>query len=301
LSRDIIITCAVTGAAPVNPRYPADLVYPVTPEQIAQAAVDAAQAGAAIVHCHVRDPETGLHSRDPGLFRRLTDMVRDSGVDVILNLTGGVGGDFLPDEADENRPGPASDLANSHERMAHARLCRPDIMSIDLTTSNQPVPGASDGIYINTTRTTRAMAIEARELGIKPELECFEAGDAMFARHLIDEGLVAGPPMVQFVLGVKWNAPATPETVAYLKSLLPLDAVWTAMGVARAQMQIAAQSILLGGHVRVGLEDNLYLEHGVFATNAQLVERARTLIEVLGHRVATPSAARTILGLDPRV
>jgi uncharacterized protein (DUF849 family) len=293
-SRKIIITCAVTGNAPFNPRHPA---FPVTPQQIATAAVEAARAGAAIVHLHVRDPETGAGSREPRLFREAVDRLRDTGTDVVVNLTAGLGAFFLPDPADERRAMPESDVASVDERMEHLELCRPEMASLDITTGNQ-VEGPREFVYLNTTRTLREMARRFQMLGIKPELEVFGAGDIEFGKALVSEGLVRDPPLFQFVLGVKWGAPADPQTLVYMRGLLPAGAQWAALGTGRLQMPILAQAALLGGNVRVGLEDNLYLSRGVFATNAQLVERGRLILESLGYELATPRETRQILGIS---
>lgn len=295
--RRVIVTCAVTGNAPVNPKYPFD--YPVTPTQICDAVSEAAAAGAAVAHIHVRNPETREGSRELHLFREVVDRIRQVGIDILINLTGGLGGLLLPDPEDESRALQESDVVSAEERVAHIRDCLPDIASLDVTTGNQ-VEGALEFVYLNTSRTLRAMARAYQELGVKPELEAFQAGDVLFANDLVKQGLVDGTPLYQFVLDVKWGAPATPETMIYMRDLLPAEAVWTGMGIARTEMPMAAQSILLGGHVRVGLEDNLYLERGVFATNGKLVERACTIIESLGCAVATPDDAREILGLRQR-
>ncbi|MEP7247623.1 MAG: 3-keto-5-aminohexanoate cleavage protein [Gammaproteobacteria bacterium] len=292
-SRKVILTCAVTGNAPFNRRHPA---FPVTPEQIAAAALDAAGAGASIAHIHVRNPQTGEGSRDPRLFKEVVDRIRDSRSEVIINLTGGLGAFLLPDPADERRALPESDVAGVEERMAHFELCRPDLATLDVTTGNQ-VEGALEFVYMNTTRTLRAMARRLREVNIKPELEVFGAGDIEFGKQLIAEGLIDGTPMFQFVLGVKWGAPADTATITYMRGLLPQPVLWGALGIGRLEMAVVAQTVLLGGNVRVGLEDNLYLSKGVFATNAQLVERARRIVEDLGYEVATPAEARAQLGL----
>ena len=294
--RKVVITCAVTGNAPFNPRHPA---FPITPKDIAAACVEAARAGAAVVHVHVRDPKTGAGSRNPDLFQEAVDRLRDSGVDVILNLTAGLGGFLLPDPNDERRALPESDVISADERMAHLELCRPDIASLDITTGNQ-VEGSVEFVYLNTTRTLRAMAKRFQELNIKPELETFSAGDVEFGKALIAEGLISGIPLFQFVLGVKWGAPADSRTLLYMRELLPRQAAWAALGPGRLQMPVVAQCTLLGGNVRVGLEDNLYLSRGAFATNGQLVERAKLIIESMGYEVASVNEARTLLGFGPR-
>ena len=298
MAKKVILTCAVTGSAPLNPRYPAELRYPVTPREICASAVEAAKAGASIVHLHVRNPETGASSRDPVLFRETADRLRQTGQNVVMNLTCGLGALFLPDPLDESRALPESDVVPVAERVAHIRDCLPEICSLDVTTANQ-VDGDQDYVYLNTTRTLRAMAKVFQEIGVKPELETFQAGDILFANQMLAEGLIDGVPLYQFVLGIKWGAPATPETMLYMRSLLPPQAVWTGFGISSLQMPMAAQAMLLGGNIRVGLEDNLYLKRGLFATNAQLVERAVTIIESLGGEVATPDEARAMLGLRP--
>jgi uncharacterized protein (DUF849 family) len=291
-----MITCAVTGNAPFNPKHPA---FPITPTQISAACVEAARAGAAIVHIHVRDPKTGAGSRDPKLFKETVDRLRDSSTNVVINLTAGLGGLFLPDPSNEGRALPDSDIASVDERVEHLELCRPEIASLDITTGNQ-VEGPLEFVYLNTTRTLRAMAARFKALGIKPELETFAAGDIEFGKALISEGLVDGVPLFQFVLGVRWGAPADTRTVMYMRELLPNNSEWAALGTGRLQMPMVTQALLLGGNVRVGLEDNLYLKRGVFATNGQLVERAKQLIEMLGYEAASPNEARDILGLKGR-
>lgn len=292
-SKKLVLTCAVTGNAPFNRKHPA---FPVTPAQISAACVEAAKAGAAVVHIHVRDPQTGEGSRDPRLFKETVDRLRDSGVDVIVNLTAGLGAFFVPDPDDERRALPESDVAPVAERLAHLRECRPEIASLDITTGNQ-VEGDKEFVYLNTTRTLRAMARGFQELGIKPELEVFGPGDIEFGKQLAREGLLSGRPLYQFVLGVKWGAPADTRTMLYMKDLLPQDALWGALGIGRMQMPVVAQTALLGTNVRVGLEDNLYLSKGVFATNGQLVARARGIVEGLGYELASPAEARSLLGL----
>ena len=272
---------------------------PVTPTQIADACVEAAKAGAAIVHIHVRDPRTGEGSRDPNLFKEVVDRVRSSQTDVVINLTCGLGAFLLPDPEDESRALPESDVIPTRERVKHLEWCLPEIASLDITTGNQ-TEGTKEFVYLNTTRTLREMAIRFRELGIKPELEVFGPGDILFGNQMLSEGLLTAPPLYQLVLGVLWGAPATTETMIYLKSLLPKGSPWAGFGIGRAQMPMVAQAALLGGNVRVGLEDNLYLSRGVFATNGQLVERAATIVSHLGLSVATPDEARSILDLPKK-
>lgn len=293
MKRKVILTCAVTGNAPFNPEHPS---FPVTPKEIAASTIEAAKAGASIAHLHVRDPKTAEGSRDVNLFREVVARVRDYDTDIVINLTAGMGAFFLPDPEDEGRALPESDVAGVEERIEHLVDCLPEIASLDVTTGNQ-VEGTTEFVYLNTTRTLRAMARRFQELGVKPELEAFQSGDVLFANQLVKEGLVDGTPLFQFVLGVLWGAPATPETMIYLRNLLPEKRHWAALGLGRMQFPIAAQSVLLGGNVRVGLEDNLYLEKGVFGSNAQLVERAVQIIDNLGCVAATPAEAREMLQL----
>lgn len=293
MDRKIVVTCAVTGNAPFSRKHPA---FPVTPEQIAAAVIEAAHAGASVAHVHVRNPETGEGSRDPRLFREVVDRVRQSGTDIVLNLTGGLGGFFLPDPEDESRALPGSDVIGVDERMRHLEDCLPEMASLDISTGNQ-VEGPVEFVYLNTTRTMRAMAARYQAAGIKPELEVFQAGDVLFGAQLVREGLIDPPPLFQFVLGVLWGAPADAETILYMRNLLPPGAQWVALGLGRQQMPIAALAALMGGNVRVGLEDNLYLSRGVFATNGQLVERARQILNGVGCEVATPGETRKILAL----
>ena len=293
MKRKVLLTCAVTGNAPFNRNHPC---FPISPEEIAAAAIEAAKAGASIAHVHVRDPETGEGSRNVELFREVVQRIRESDTDVVINLTAGMGAFLLPDPEDESRALPESDVAGVEERIEHLVECLPEIASLDVSTGNQ-VEGTKEFVYLNTTRTLRAMAKRFQELGVKPELEAFQAGDVLFANQLVQEGLVDDTPLYQFVLGVLWGAPADAETIIYMRNLLPETRNWAALGLGKMQFPVAGLSVLLGGNVRVGLEDNLYLERGVFATNGQLVERAVQIIENLGCEVATPDEAREILAL----
>ncbi|MDH3760193.1 MAG: 3-keto-5-aminohexanoate cleavage protein [Gammaproteobacteria bacterium] len=290
MNNDVIITCAVTGAGDTTSR--SNLV-PVTPRQVADAAIEAANAGAAVVHVHVRDPETGAGSRDPALFRETVDMIRDSGVDMIINLTAGMGGDWVPSEEDPSLPGPGSDMIGPEERLAHVVDCKPDICSLDCGTMNF----AGDYAYINTAPFLRRMAEMVQELGVKPELEVFDLGQIRLARSLIDDGLIDAPPMFQLCLGIPWGAGADTETMTAMKQALPPGALWAGFGISRMQMPMVAQAVLLGGNVRVGLEDNIYLDKGVLASNGMLVERAVEIIERMGARVLGSDEARAKIGL----
>lgn len=291
MNNDVIITCAVTGAGDTTSR---SNRVPITPRQVADAAIEAANAGAAVVHVHVRDPETGQGSRDPALFRETVDMIRDSDVDMIINLTAGMGGDWVPSEEDPSLPGPGSDMIGPEERLRHVVDCKPDICSLDCGTMNF----AGDYAYINTAPFLRRMAQMVQELGVKPELEVFDLGQIRLARSLIDDGLIDAPPMFQVCLGIPWGAGADTETMSAMKQALPAAAIWAGFGISRMQMPMVAQAVLLGGNVRVGLEDNIYLDRGVLASNGMLVERAVEIIERMGARVLGPEEARTKIGLS---
>jgi uncharacterized protein (DUF849 family) len=288
-----IITCAVTGNITKPEQHP-DL--PITPAQIAQAAIDAAKAGAAIAHIHVRDPATGAPSMELAHYREVVERIRASGTDLIINLTTGPGGRFVPSEDDPKVAAPGSTLVRPERRVEHVVALRPEICSLDLNTM-----WFGSAVVINTPRNAAIMARAIRAAGVMPELEVFDSGDIQLAHQLLADGVLARPPLFQVVLGIRNGFPATPATLLYAKSLLPADAEWAAMGIGRMEFPIVAQACLLGGHVRVGLEDNLYLSKGeLAASNAALVERAVTLVELLGGSVATPAEARTILGLAPR-
>lgn len=293
MSQKVILTCAVTGENQYNKAHPN---FPITPQQIADAALEAEQAGASAVHLHVRDPQTGEGSRDPALFLDMATRVRNNGVKAVMNITCGGGARFCPDPKDESRAGPGSDMASAEERVEHIEMCLPEVCSLDVTTQNQ-MDGSDSYVYLNTEYTLRKMAKRFQALGVKPEIEVFAPGDILLANQMLEEGLFDAPPSYQIVMGTRWGLPATTETLLYMKSLLPANAVWAAFGIARMQMPIVAQAALLGGNVRVGLEDNLYLSRGVFASNGELVARAKTIVESLGYQVATPDEAREILHL----
>ena len=294
MNNDVIITCAVTGAGDTTGR---SQHVPVTPEQIANAAIEAANAGAAVAHIHVRDPETGKGSRDVGLFKEAVERVRDSGVDVIINLTAGMGGDWIPSDDDPSMPGPGTDMVGPEERLAHVVECLPDICSLDCGTM---IFGNGNDLYLNTPTYLRKMAQITQELGVKPELEVFDLGQIRLARALVEDGLIDAPPMFQLCLGIPWGAGADTETMVAMKQALPADALWAGFGISRMQMPMVAQAMILGGNVRVGLEDNIYLDRGVLATNGQLVERATEIIARLGGRVLTPAEARDKIGLKQK-
>ena len=266
---------------------------PVTPEQIAADAIAAAKAGAAIVHVHVRDPETGVGDRKPELFRKTVEIIRNSGTDVVLNLTAGMGGKLhLPNEDPAER-GPETDLVSSEERFRHVVELLPEICTIDCGSMNF----GQQEVVVNRPRDLAWMAKRAQELGVKPELECFDMGQVQNGIDLIAKGLIDGQPLFQFVLGVSGGAPATTESMMAMRAMLPSNAIWAAFGISRHEFPMVAQAALLGGHTRVGLEDNLYLGKGEFATNAQLVAKAATILTELGYETMRPDEARDALGL----
>lgn len=289
MSQEVILTCAVTGGHANFGKHPD---YPITPEQIAQSCMDARQAGAAIAHIHVRDPETGFRSGDPALFREVVERIRDSGSDVLVNLTTSEGARFVPGPDDAATGGPGTTLVQPLQRLVHVEELRPDICTLDVGTFN-----FGEQIFVNTPEHLRVMATRIRELGVKPEMEVFEPGHIMFARRLIEDGYIEEPPMFQLCMGIPHASPAKPEVLNLMRSLLPENANWAAFGISRAEFQIVAQAVGLGGHCRVGLEDNLYLSKGEFATNARLVEKAVRVIRELDADVVEPARAREILQL----
>jgi len=288
------ITCAVTGGGATAGIHP-DL--PITPAQIADAAIDAARAGAAVVHCHVRNPETGAPSRDVALYREVVERIRESDVDVLINLTTGMGGDLVVGMGGAaDTPGPGSDFVGPDERIAHVRELLPDICTLDCGSMNF---GDGDTIYVAPPTYLRAGAEKIRALGVKPELEVFDLGQLAFVNRMITEGLIDDPPFIQVCLGIPWGATATAATMMAFHQQLPPGCVWSGFGISRMEMPMLAQAMLLGGNLRVGLEDNLYLSRGVFASNAQLVDRAVGLVERLGGQLAGPEEVRRRLGLGP--
>lgn len=291
MSRPVIITCALTGDSDTPGKSPH---VPITPEQIADDALACAAAGAAIVHIHVRDPQTTRGSRDPALYAAVVSRLRKAGCPALINLTAGMGGKLV---FGNDRPldvAPQTDLVNAETRMVHVEQLLPDMCSLDCGSFNS---GLDDEIYVSTWPMIRKMAARIRDIGVKPELEVFDLGHLVAVQALVAEGLVAPPPMVQFALGLKWGAPSDPRTLLAMRDMLPAGCNWVAFGAGREQMPMAALSILLGGHVRVGLEDNLFRSKGVLARNADLVADAAHLIRTLGHRVAAPDEARTLLGI----
>ncbi|UNR60498.1 3-keto-5-aminohexanoate cleavage protein [Streptomyces sp. A10(2020)] len=294
MTENVIITCALTGAGDTVRKSPH---VPVTPEQIARNAVEAAAAGAAVVHIHVRDPETGDPSRDPKLYREVVERIKETGTDVVINLTAGMGGDLVIDPDDPLTHLPGTDLVGGLERLPHVEDLLPDICTLDCGSLNF---GDGSNLYVSTPDMLRAGARRIQELGVRPELEIFDTGQLWFAKQLLAEGLLDAPTVFQLCMGILWGAPADPGVLQSMVNMLPDGACWASFALGRMQMPWVAQSILLGGHVRVGLEDNLHLGKGNKATNAQLVERAVTLTESIGARVATPDEARATLGLKKR-
>lgn len=293
LASEVFITCAVTGSADSVRKNPN---VPVTPAQIAASALEAHAAGAAIVHIHVRDPQSGMASRDPALFREVADRIRNRNHEVILNLTGGMGGDLLigPEHAPLTfRTG--TDFVGPHERIAHILDLLPEIGSLDCGSLN-----FDELLYGTTPSFLRTMARAYQQKKVLPELEVFELGHIELAKQLLTEGLINQPALFQLCLGIKYGAPASSEAMKAMRDALPPGSLWSAFGLGRMQMPMVAQSVLLGGNVRVGLEDNLYLDKGIPATNAQLVERARAIIELLGAHVLTAPETRERLGFTAR-
>ena len=296
MNREVFITCAVTGSGDTTGK--SDKV-PITPEQIANSAIDAAKAGAAVVHCHVRDPETGKPSRDPKLFREVTERIRDSATDTVLNLTAGMGGDLVlggvetPLPVDPN----GTDMAGATERLLHVADCLPEICTLDCGTMNF---GHGDYVMTNSTSMLIEMAKQMKALGVKPEIEAFDTGHLWFAKHLVEEGHIEKTALVQLCMGIPWGAPDDLNTLMAMVNNVPKDWVFSAFSIGRNAMAYPAAAILAGGNIRVGLEDNIYLSRGVFATNAQLVERAVNVAENMGATVIGPDAVRECLGLTKR-
>lgn len=290
LPQKAIITCAITG----NITRPDQSPYlPITPRQIADSALEAAEAGAAIAHIHVRDPATGVPSMSVDLYRDVMDRIRSKNRGLIINLTTGPGGRFVPSEADPRVAGPGTTLIAPERRVEHVELLRPDICTLDLNTMN-----SGGQVVINTPGNVRKMAARIRAAGVMPELELFDSGDCHLARDLIAEGALQGPGLYSLVLGVKYGFDASSETMLYARGLLPPGAIWSGFGLGRAEFPMVAQAWLFGGHVRVGMEDNLYMSKGVLAkTNAELVTRAADILRSLGAAIASPADARALIGL----
>jgi uncharacterized protein (DUF849 family) len=294
MNTEAFITCALTGAGDTAGRSPH---VPVTPEQIAEAGIEAARAGAAIVHIHVRDPQTGQGSRDPELYRRAVQQIRASDVDVIINLTAGMGGDLVLGGTDAPLPidAVATDMAGAAERLVHVEQLRPEICTLDCGTMNFAAGG--DYVMTNTPDMLRAMAARIRELGVRPELEVFDTGHLVNVKDLIDEGLIDPPALIQLCMGIRYGAPDDPGTLLALVNALPEGAIFSAFSIGRKQLPYVAMAVLAGGNVRVGLEDNLYAGPGEKATNAQLVKRATTILDAMNVRILGPAEVRERLAL----
>jgi uncharacterized protein (DUF849 family) len=293
MNTEVFITCAVTGAGTTTGR--SDLV-PITPPQIADAALEAARAGAAIVHIHVRDPKTGGPARDPSLYREVVERIRSTDADVVLNLTAGMGGDLVLGGVESPLPPnpDGTDMAGATERLAHVAELLPEICTLDCGTMNF---AEGDYVMTNTPSMLREMARQIQVLGVRPEIEVFDTGHLVFAKQLVAEGLVDEPPMLQLCLGIPYGAPDDPGTLLAMVNQLPPGCVFSAFAIGRMQLPFVALAPLVGGNVRVGLEDNLWLERGVKATNAALVERAVTILGGMNVRVLGPAETREKLGL----
>ncbi len=290
MKQKVILTCAVTGGDDTVPKFSS---VPFTPNQIADEAIEACAAGAAIAHIHVRDPESGKPSMALDAYREVVERIRESGSPVIINLTTGPGARFIPSSSEANTAAPGSNLRTPEERVEHILALKPEICSLDMGSLN-----FGKGALINVAAHIEAIAAEIRRAGVLPELEIFDTGHLALALDMIKRGVIDRNAIFQLVMGVPWGAPAVTEALSAMKSLLPQDSTWAAFGIGRSEFPMVAQAYLLGGHVRVGLEDNLYIEKGVLAPdNASLVRKARTILEMLGATLATPDEARQILGI----
>jgi len=296
MNREVFITAAVNGSGATQNK---SHHVPRSPEQIANSAIDAAKAGAAIVHCHVRNPESGAPSRELELYREVTDRIRDSETDVVLNLTAGMGGDIVFGDAENPFPlnAAATDMVGATERMAHVAECLPEICTLDCGTMNF---AEADYVMTNTPGVLRAMGEIMTSLDVRPEIEAFDTGHLWFAKQLVKEGVLKSPAMVQLCMGIPWGAPNDMNTFMAMVNNIPSDWIWSAFSLGRDEMPYVAAAALVGGNVRVGLEDNLFLQRGVLATNAQLVEKAVTVIEGMGAQIIGPQAVREKLALIKR-
>ena len=296
MNREVFITCAVTGSGGTQDRSPH---VPRSPKQIAESAIEAAKAGAAIVHCHVRDPETGKPSRDLALYRELTERVRESEVDVVLNLTAGMGGDMVFGSTEHPLPlaEEGTDMIGAAARVQHVLECQPEICTLDCGTMNF---AEADYVMTNTPGMLEAMGRMMTHMGVKPEIEAFDTGHLWHAKQLVKDGILDSPALVQLCMGVPWGAPDDLNTFMAMVNNVPADWNWSAFSLGRNQMPYVAAAVLAGGNVRVGLEDNLWLSKGVFATNAQLVEKAAGIIEGMGASLMTPAEVREKLALTKR-
>ncbi len=291
----VFITCAVTGSGDTASRHP-DL--PITPEQIAASAIEAAHAGAAVVHLHVRDPETGQGCRSPELFKRTVDIIRSSGVDVVLNLTAGMGGDIIFGAGERPLPlAEGTDMVGGLERLKHVEELLPEICTLDCGTMNF---AEQNYVMTNTVGILETMAQRVKELGVRPELEIFDTGHLVLAKKLIADGFIDSPYVMQLCMGIPYGAPDDPQTLMALVNQLPSETIFSAFSIGRRQLPYVAMAVLAGGNVRVGLEDNLYLEKGVLASNAQLVERAVMILNAMNVNILNAGQVREKLKLQKR-
>ena len=297
MNQDVFITCAVTGAGDTVGRHPG---VPVTPRQIAEAAIEAAKAGAAIAHIHVRDPATGKAARRVELYREVVERIRSSDIDVVINLTAGMGGDvvFSPGESPLPLDPAGTDMVGPSERLAHVSELLPEICTLDCGTMNFAL---GDYVMTNTPSMLRAMAKKVQALGVRPELEVFDTGHLVFVKQLIKEGLIDDPCLIQLCMGIPYGAPDDPLTLMALVNQIPPDAIFSAFSIGRRQLPYAGLAAIVGGNVRVGLEDNLFLDRGALATNGQLVERAATIVAAMGAKLLGPEDVRRKLKLRPRM
>jgi len=296
MNRDVFITCAVTGSGDTAGKSPH---VPRSPKAIAESAIEAAKAGAAVVHCHVRDPETGAPSRRNDLYREVTERIRDAEVDVVLNLTAGMGGDMIFGNTEQPLPlNPVgTDMAGATERVSHVAECLPEICTLDCGTMNFSL---GDYVMTNTPSMLRAMGRMMTDLGVRPEIEAFDTGHLWFAKQLVEEGVIEDPVLIQLCMGVPWGAPDDLNTFMAMVNNVPSNWTFSAFSIGRNAMAYPAAAVLAGGNVRVGLEDNLYVAKGHLATNAQLVEKAVTIIESMGARIIGPAEVREKLKLTKR-
>jgi len=296
MNRDVFITCAVTGSGDTVAK---SKHVPITPKQIAESAIEAAKAGAAIVHCHVRDPETGAPSRRNDLYKEVTDRIRQAEVDVVLNLTAGMGGDMIFGDVEKPLPlkEQGTDMAGATERVSHVAECLPEICTLDCGTMNFSL---GDYVMTNTPSMLRAMAKQMTDLGVRPEIEAFDTGHLWFAKQLVEEGLIQDPVLIQLCMGIPWGAPDDLNTYMAMVNNVPSNWTFSAFSIGRNAMAYPAAAVLAGGNVRVGLEDNLYVGKGQLATNAQLVEKAVNVVESMGARIIGPAEVREKLKLTKR-
>lgn len=293
MNSNVIITAAITGSGESAHKSPH---VPVTPKELAHEAIEVAKAGAAIAHIHVRDPKTGLPARDLHLYREVVERIREQETDIVINLTTGMGGDLFlgPDSDPLNLDTKYTDLIGQYERQKHVEILRPEICTLDCGSFNYNV---GNYVYVSTTDMLRKGAARLKEIGVKPELEVFDLGHIWFAKEMLKEGLLEGQPLFQLCMGIKWGAEGTTRNMLTMMENLPKEANWSAFGIGQMEMPIVAQTAAMGGNIRVGLEDNLYLKKGVLATNAQLVTQARTIVEAMGATIQTPEQARQKFGL----